>query len=152
DAALIFGGDGTVHRHLPQLQKTRIPALVVPRGSGNDFAKSLGIRDEAAALGAWREFCGTGKNVREIDLGIITGDQGEIPFCCVAGAGLDAVANAHANRMPAWLRGTAGYLIAALRALWSFQPAEFALHAAEPEFRRKGFLVAVGNAHRYGRG
>jgi diacylglycerol kinase family enzyme len=41
DAALIFGGDGTIHRHLPQLQQTRIPALIVPRGSGNDFAKSL---------------------------------------------------------------------------------------------------------------
>ncbi|HZD08020.1 MAG TPA: hypothetical protein VE176_07215, partial [Candidatus Limnocylindrales bacterium] len=31
-AALIFGGDGTVHRHLPQLHQYKIPTLVVPTG------------------------------------------------------------------------------------------------------------------------
>jgi diacylglycerol kinase (ATP) len=103
-------------------------------------------------LRAWRDFCATGKNVREIDLGIITAGQTEIPFCCVAGAGLDAAANARANRMPAWLRGTAGYLIAALQSLASFQPAGFALSAKERDIHRSAFLVAVGNAHRYGRG
>jgi hypothetical protein len=40
DAILIFGGDGTVHRHLPQLIKLRLPVLVVPCGSGNDFARA----------------------------------------------------------------------------------------------------------------
>lgn len=152
DAALIFGGDGTVHRYLPQLRQTRVPALIVPKGSGNDFAKALGIGNEEVALRTWKEFCATGKNVREIDLGIITSGQAEIPFCCVAGTGLDAVANARANRMPAWLRGTAGYLIAALQSLGSFQPAEFAVSAAGREIRRSGFFVAVGNAHRYGSG
>jgi diacylglycerol kinase (ATP) len=152
DAALIFGGDGTVHRYLPKLQQTKIPSLIVPKGSGNDFAKALGIRNEEAALGAWREFCATGKNVREIDLGIIVSGQAEIPFCCVAGTGLDAVANARANRMPAWLRGSAGYLIAALQSLVLFQPAEFTVSSNGREIRRPGFFVAVGNAHRYGSG
>src|SRR5512136_1236513 len=69
DAALIFGGDGTVHRYLPELYKRQIPALVVPKGSGNDFAKALGIANEDAALRAWIEFLkSAGKNVREIDL------------------------------------------------------------------------------------
>jgi diacylglycerol kinase (ATP) len=152
DAALIFGGDGTVHRHLPQLRQSKIPALIVPKGSGNDFAKALGIRNEEVALRTWREFCATGKNVREIDLGIIVSGQAEIPFCCVAGTGLDAMANARANRMPAWLRGTAGYLIAALQSLVVFQPAEFTVSAAGRDIRRPGFFVAVGNAHRYGSG
>jgi diacylglycerol kinase (ATP) len=152
NAALIFGGDGTVHRYLPQLQQTKTPALIVPKGSGNDFAKALGIRNEEAAMGAWKEFCATGKNVREIDLGIIASGQAEIPFCCVAGMGLDAVANARANRMPAWLRGSAGYLIAALQSLALFQLAEFSVRVAGREIRRSGFFVAVGNAHRYGSG
>lgn len=152
DAALIFGGDGTVHRYLPQLRRSRIPALVVPKGSGNDFAKTLGIGNERAALRAWKEFCSTGKNVREIDLGIVRCGQNEVPFCCVVGTGLDAEANARANRMPAWLRGTAGYLIAALRALVSFEPAEFTVSSSAREIRSDGFFVAVGNAHRYGSG
>ena len=43
DAALIFGGDGTVHRHLGTLALKRTPTLVVPMGSANDFAATLGI-------------------------------------------------------------------------------------------------------------
>ncbi len=151
-AALIFGGDGTVHRHLPQLRQCGIPALVVPKGSGNDFAKTLGISSEKIALRAWKEFCATGKNVRAIDLGIVQSGEQEIPFCCVVGTGLDAVANARANRMPAWLRRTAGYLIAALQALASFEPVEFTVKAGAREIGRRGFFVAVGNAHRYGSG
>jgi len=152
DAALVFGGDGTVHRHLPDLYKGRVPMLVVPMGSGNDFAKALGIHNQATALRAWRRFCERGDNVRSIDLGILSKDQNTIPFCCVAGAGLDSAANAKANRMPRWLRGSAGYLVAALQVLPSYQPAEFSLSADEHEIRRFGFLVAVANAHRYGRG
>ena len=152
DAALIFGGDGTVHRHLPDLYKGRVPMLVVPMGSGNDFAKALGIHNQATALRAWRRFCERGDNVRSIDLGILTKDQTTIPFCCVVGAGLDSAANAKANRMPRWLRGSAGYLAAALQVLPSYQPVGFSLSADEHEIRRFGFLVAVANAHRYGRG
>ena len=152
DAALIFGGDGTVHRYLSDLCKRRIPTLVVPTGSGNDFAKALGIRNQAIALRAWRRFCERGDNVRTIDLGILTKDQKTIPFCCVVGAGLDSAANARANRMPRWLRGSAGYLTAALQVLPSFPPAEFSLSADEREIQRRGFFVAVGNAHRYGGG
>jgi len=152
DAVLIFGGDGTVHRHLPQLHQSPIPALVVPKGSGNDFAKALGIASEKAALAAWKDFCDTGKNVREIDLGIVESGEAQIPFCCVLGAGLDSVANARANRMPAWLRGSAGYLLAALQSLPSFRPVIFSVTAGGREIRRPGFLLAVGNAHRYGHG
>jgi diacylglycerol kinase (ATP) len=152
DAVLLFGGDGTVHRHLAQLHQSRIPALVVPKGSGNDFAKALGIASEKVALAAWKNFCDTGKNVREIDLGILQSGEAQIPFCCVLGAGLDSVANARANRMPAWLRGSAGYLLAALQSLPSFRPVTFSVAAGVREIQRPGFLLAVGNAHRYGQG
>lgn len=73
-AALIFGGDGTVHRYLAQLHHLKIPTLVVPVGSGNDFAKALGIRSVEIAMRAWEQFCiaeknSYEKNVRGIDLG-----------------------------------------------------------------------------------
>jgi diacylglycerol kinase (ATP) len=152
DAVLIFGGDGTVHRFLPQLQRYKIPVLVVPKGSGNDFAKALGIPNEKTALEAWKKFCATGDNVKKIDLGILQSGESEIPFCCVAGAGLDSVANARANRMPAWLRGSAGYLLATLQSLPSFRPVTFSVTAGVREIQRPGFLLAVGNAHRYGSG
>jgi diacylglycerol kinase (ATP) len=71
DAALVFGGDGTVHRYLPILHEAQVPVLVVPTGSGNDFAHALGIRSVADALAAWKKFVAGQGNVRSIDLGCI---------------------------------------------------------------------------------
>ena len=73
DAALIFGGDGTMHRHLGGLALNRIPTLIVPMGSANDFAHSIGIHSVEDALAAWKQFCETRENSRLIDLGTIQG-------------------------------------------------------------------------------
>jgi diacylglycerol kinase (ATP) len=72
DAILIFGGDGTIHRHLPHLVKLQLPVLVVPRGSGNDFARALKLRSTRDSLLAWRRFLSGKNHVRMIDLGVIT--------------------------------------------------------------------------------
>ena len=72
EAILLFGGDGTIHRHLAALVRLQLPVLVVPAGSGNDFARALGLKNRARVLSAWRRFCESGKNVRAIDVGEIT--------------------------------------------------------------------------------
>lgn len=71
-AALVFGGDGTMHHHLPALIESRTPFLHVPIGGGNDFARAFGILTVADALSAWKQFVASGANVREIDAGAIT--------------------------------------------------------------------------------
>ncbi len=71
DAALIFGGDGTLHRHLGGLALKQIPTLVVPLGSANDFAASIGLSTVKNSLAAWRRFCAVGDNVKRLDLGTI---------------------------------------------------------------------------------
>src|SRR5271155_5854298 len=71
DVILLFGGDGTIHRHLSQLVKLGLPVLVVPAGSGNDFARALGLRRVGDSLAAWRRFCRHRDNLRTIDLGVI---------------------------------------------------------------------------------
>src|SRR5260370_17479511 len=71
EVILIFGGDGTIHRHLAQLVKLGLPVLVVPAGSGNDFPRALGLRRVRDALAAWRRFCAHPANVRTIDLVVI---------------------------------------------------------------------------------
>src|SRR6478672_8613962 len=151
-AALIFGGDGTVQRHLPQLHHQKIPTLVIPTGSGNDFAKGLGIRNVEIALQAWKQFCANQKNVKEIDLGVIRSGSQETLFCCVAGIGMDAEANARANRMPPWLKGRGGYVLAALQSLIAFKSAEMNITTESREIRRSAFFIAVGNALSYGGG
>src|SRR5258708_12353150 len=44
DAILIFGGDGTIHRHLPALVRLQLPVLIAPAGSGNPFSRALNLR------------------------------------------------------------------------------------------------------------
>lgn len=131
DVILLFGGDGTIHRHLGQLVKLGVPVLVVPAGSGNDFACSLGLRRIRDSLAAWRKFCGGLTNVRDVDLGIISAATGlgEAPsmqgpryFCCVAGVGFDGEVARRANRLPRWLRGNGGYVIAVTPTIFTYDP------------------------------
>lgn len=131
DVVLLFGGDGTIHRHLGQLVRLGLPVLVVPVGSGNDFARSLGLRRVRDSLAAWWKFCGGAANVRDIDLGIISAleNTGGTPaphecqyFCCVAGVGLDGEVSRRANLLPRWLRGHGGYVLSLAPTIFSFVP------------------------------
>ena len=70
-AAVIFGGDGTIHYQLSQLVDLAIPVLIVPCGSGNDFARALGIRGMNDSVAAWKKFASAGE-ARSIDLGVIS--------------------------------------------------------------------------------
>src|SRR5271155_5041932 len=56
DAILIFGGDGTIHRHLPALVRLQLPVLIVPAGSGNDFARALRLRSAQDSVRVWSDF------------------------------------------------------------------------------------------------
>ncbi len=157
DAVLIFGGDGTVHRYLPALAALQLPLLIVPMGSGNDFAMALSIRSYSDALTAWNEFYMGRGNVWQVDLGIIAHSEGlRTPFCCVAGAGLDAEANRRANAMPRWLRAHGGYAFAVIGAMAGFRPprmqVNFEVDGAARLLDAPATMVAVANAPSYGRG
>jgi diacylglycerol kinase (ATP) len=135
---LVFGGDGTIHRHLGQLVKLGLPVLVVPAGSGNDFARALGLRRVRDSLAAWQHFCGGQGNVRAIDLGVITSVEGGYEpsadgstrnsvlgtrtyFCSVAGVGLDSEVARRANELPRWLRGHGGYALTLAPGIFRFR-------------------------------
>jgi diacylglycerol kinase (ATP) len=142
DVILLFGGDGTIHRHLGQLVKLGLPVLVVPAGSGNDFATSLGLRRVRDSWAAWRCFCGGSARVRAIDLGIISAlvSPGEAPsiegpryFCCVAGVGLDGEVSRRANQLPRWLRGNGGYLLSVGPTIFTFAPFPLKILEAEDD-------------------
>ena len=160
DAAIVLGGDGTVHHYLRDLSRLKIPLLMVPRGSGNDFARALGLKHDRDALAAWKRFLSTG-HARDIDLGIIAPlrDLSVPPrfFCNVGGAGLDSDANRRANAMPRWLRGRGGYVLGALGAIRSFSAQRFVVGAQQvgsPDKRidEPGLMLAFANGPAYGGG
>jgi diacylglycerol kinase (ATP) len=173
DAVVVFGGDGTVHRHLAQMVRLRLPVLVVPRGSANDFARALKIRCVRDALGAWRRFQEGAGNAKAIDLGVIAP---EMPaksagiagmeaapnihfFCCVGGVGLDSEVNRRANLLPRWLRTYGGYALSFPPALLRFVPTRIRIAAASrdggallPRSDATAVVTAFANAPAYGGG
>ncbi len=160
DAILVFGGDGTVHRHLGALVKLARPVLVVPVGSGNDFARALGLGSGKDSLDAWQKFVFDQRNVRVVDLGLITPlvdlagrdlegsahtslriqSSGQKPtyFSCAAGVGLDGEIARRANALPRWMRAHGGYAFSLPSAVLRFRPFDLKLSVAQgdpPEFR-----------------
>ncbi len=176
DVILIFGGDGTVHRHLGQLVKLGLPVLVVPTGSGNDFARALGFRRVRDSLTAWQGFCAGQKNVRLIDLGIITPSEaaGEAPaphrsarnsvpgtqhyFCSVACIGLDSEVARRVNALPRWLRGHGGYALTLAPTIFRFAALPMRIFTPDEAGRwstrsnQPTILAAFANTSTYGGG
>src|SRR5712691_11772990 len=72
DVILVFGGDGTVHRHLAGLVELGLPVLMVPAGSGNDFARALNLHSVRDSLGAFKRFAAGPSNVRRVVLEVVT--------------------------------------------------------------------------------
>ncbi len=182
DVIILFGGDGTLHRHLPQLVRLRQPLLIVPRGSGNDFARALGIKSFRDALSAWRAFCAGSGNGREVDLGLITQLATEVVgpgsvrletrgfsywvpnksyyFACIGSVGLDAEIARRANELPRWMRSHGGYALALPTTLAKFKPRQMTIAIAEnglsskfvPRCSQPTFLAAFANTPVYGGG
>ena len=167
EAAVIFGGDGTIHHQLASLANRNTPALIVPCGSGNDFARALGLRRVKDSLNAWRTFVAQGTNVRNIDLGRIrechpdqhdpNGIEGkhaqnEKYFCCVAGVGIDSEIARRANALPRWLRAHGGYALSAPREFFHFAPFPMKIEPARSDGFKPAILAVVANAPTYGGG
>ncbi len=154
DAAIIIGGDGTIHRHLPKLVEIQIPLLVVPNGSGNDFARSLGLHTCRDSLNIWRQFCRGEPKVDSLDLGVITpeGSTAGTFFCCIGGVGLDSEANRRANRLSPKLRARGGYIVSALIEIAKWKPVHISVSYASKQVSEPATFVAFANGPTYGDG
>ncbi len=159
DAILILGGDGTIHRHLPALVRLQLPVLIVPAGSGNDFARGLNLRSMRDSLRLWRDFESGRIQARAVDLGVIVpsaSPEHTHYFCCVAGCGLDSAAARRANQMPRWLRGHGGYALALLPLLLNLPAVSMRLTRfngnERTEAEKLTLLAAFANTQFYGDG
>jgi diacylglycerol kinase (ATP) len=144
--------------------RLQLPVLIIPAGSGNDFARALNLRSARDSLRVWRDF-ETGKiQARAIDLGVIV-PSNAVPsaspehthyFCGVAGCGLDSTAARRANQMPRWLRGHGGYALALLPLLLKLPAYSMRLTQVNGEDRTEAekltLLAAFANTQFYGDG
>lgn len=82
DRVIVGGGDGSLNAAAPGLLQTGLPLGVLPLGTANDFARTVGLPlDLASAI----EVMAKGKTIR-IDLGEANGH----PFFNVASIGFSA--------------------------------------------------------------
>jgi len=144
------GGDGTVCALAGVAAEAEGVLALVPVGSGNDFARHLGIPrddvDDAVAL-----LAGAG-DVTRVDLGRATTADGATRwFTTVANTGFDAEANRWANTIDT-ISGTPLYVAATLRTLAVYRPQRFRITVDDHTEAVAAWLVAVGNTRTYASG
>ncbi|WP_327636756.1 YegS/Rv2252/BmrU family lipid kinase [Kribbella sp. NBC_00482] len=144
DAVALIGGDGTIHLGAQVLANTGMPFGVIPAGTGNDFARGLGVplKDPAAAA----DLVVAGRT-RTIDLAVA---KDEFITTVVAG-GFDSLVNKRANAM-SWPKGNARYTVATFIELRTFKPLEYVVTVDDEVIETKAMLVAVGTGPTYGGG
>lgn len=134
------GGDGTVNSIAKVIAGSDISLGIIPGGSGNGLARSLGL--SMNTVEAIKQIA-AGKKTK-IDYGIVN----EIPFICTSGVGFDAhIGNLFAK---ATKRGLAGYIKIISREIFSYKPEEYTLKFNNTEIKRNAFLITVANAGQYG--
>ncbi|NGN93738.1 YegS/Rv2252/BmrU family lipid kinase [Nocardioides sp. KC13] len=144
DTVVTLGGDGMVHVAVQALAGTEVNLGVVPLGTGNDFARALGIPTGdplAAADVVVRD------HPRRIDLG----RSGETWFATVLAAGFDAAVNERANAMR-WPHGDLRYTLAALSVIRSWTPVPYRLEIDGVVREQEAMLLAIANTESYGGG
>jgi YegS/Rv2252/BmrU family lipid kinase len=151
DAAVVIGGDGTIHSILGALRGSGIPLGVIPAGSGNDTARGFGIPLESeAALDA-----ALGEGSLSADL--LSG-AGTLTLTAVA-SGFDAQVAANVNRSRykrlcnAIGAGQLAYIIGILHTLMTFRPCRVTVICDDKEHvYDNAWLVSVCNLPSYGGG
>ncbi|WP_395726929.1 diacylglycerol kinase [Nakamurella sp.] len=148
-AVAVCGGDGAVAAVLPVLAGSPVPLGVLPGGSGNDFARALGLPVRDAVAAARVVALGV---AGPVDLGRLSSvGVPERWFGTVVAAGFDARVNERMNTMT-WPRGRTRYHVALVRELASFRPISYVLSVDGTQLEREAMLVAVGNMSSYGGG
>jgi diacylglycerol kinase family enzyme len=84
DRAVIAGGDGTVSRLAPWLAARDIPFCILPLGTANNCAKTLGQTDPVEVVAADLHSAA----IRKVDLGTVTMPLGQQVFIESVGIGL----------------------------------------------------------------
>lgn len=154
DAVAVAGGDGTVNLALQELAGTGIPLGIVPAGTGNDFAATLGLRELDVVAAADAIAAGV---TRTIDLARVTRDDGSTRFFgSVLASGFDSKVNDRANAMR-WPRGGSRYNIAILVEFLTLAgiPYDIAYEGADGtrgEVHDDLVMATVGNGRTYGGG
>lgn len=150
DALAVAGGDGMVHLGINLCAGTGVPLAIMPCGTGNDAAMTLGIPIDLPIEAARIAFDAL-SSPRSVDLGLGVTETRRFYFFNSASAGFDAIVNRRANRWK-YPKGPARYTLAMLYELMSFSSIKYRAKVNGRERDIDGMLCAVANGPSYGGG
>lgn len=165
-AVIACGGDGTVHHVLQAALAADIPLGILPGGTGNDIARSLGIPigplrkgplgtlRSPGAPDAWATTLATlirsGQPSR-VDVTELKVEGRTHQALAIVATGFDSAVNERANGMTR-LRGTARYVAAVLAELRDLRTYTCDMSIDGVSISGEALLIAVGNGATYGGG
>jgi YegS/Rv2252/BmrU family lipid kinase len=144
DLVIVGGGDGTLNAVVDALVETQLPLGILPLGTANDLARTLGISNSLP------EACKTiaQGELRRIDLGWVNGKH----FFNVASLGLSVKITRSLTKEFKRRWGVLAYAVTALQVIWKSRPFTAEIRTKDRVFRAKTVQIAVGNGRYYGGG
>ena len=139
---IVIGGDGMVHAAINNIEDN--PIGLIPAGTGNDFARALGLILDNPISSIKRATSAKGELV---DLGKV----GEEYFAALCSTGFDSIVNERANGLK-WPHGKMKYNIAMLLELPKFQPKSYKIVIDGKPLETQAMLIAIANGLSYGGG
>jgi diacylglycerol kinase (ATP) len=144
DRVVIGGGDGTLNRAIPALLECGRPFGIIPLGTANDLARTLGLPQDVREAAEIIVQGGLG----QIDVGCVNGKH----FLNVASIGLGPKVTKHLSESMKARLGVLGYLRALLSAYRECEPFRACL-VVDGQFQRvRSIHIGVGNGRHYGGG
>jgi len=142
DVVVAVGGDGTVNEVFNGLVGTQAVLGIIPAGTGNGFARELGLPLEPA------EACRVlmEGDVKSMDVGMVNGRY----FLGTAGIGFDAMISKLAGEKLGPLRGMWLYFVAGALVFHKYTPQLMNVDIDAEKVETTPLLIAVANTARYG--
>lgn len=144
DLVIVGGGDGALNAAAPALLETGLPLGVLPLGTANDLARTLGIPTD---LKLAADVIAAG-DLRRIDLGMANGEA----FFNVASLGLSTELAQALTPGAKQRLGRFSYMAAAILTLVRARPFRALIRSEDEAVRVKTYQIAVGSGRYYGGG
>lgn len=141
-AVAVGGGDGTVGLVAGELEATGCALGLLPAGTGNAFARDLGLDGSLEQAAAWV----AQGSPRAVDLARASGN----PFVNVATVGLSTLVARYLDPGLKRHLGKAAYLVAVVRAVRRAKPAQVRIEAEGQATETQTLQVVVANGRLHG--
>lgn len=144
DCVIVAGGDGTLNGVADALVETQLPLGVLPLGTANDLARTLGL---PVQLEAACEVIAAG-NLRRIDLGRVNDKH----FFNAASLGLSVQICRQLDKGAKQRWGVLAYPVTTAKSLWQMRPLRVVISDGQNSWQVRTVQLTIGNGRFFGGG